>query len=84
MASYTMYNEAGAPRKGKTVGELSWFDVAPSREGYISELRDSIKSEGIKEPLHVGLSEGILHHGHHRALIARELNLPRIPVTEVE
>lgn len=83
-ASYTMFNEAGEELIGKTVGEMSWEDVAPSRSGYIEGLRNDIKAHGIIEPLHVGLSEGILHHGHHRAMIAKELGLSTIPVTENE
>ena len=47
-------------------------------------LHDSIKNEGMKTPLDVSLTDNMLYDGHHRAVIARDLNLNKIPIRRVE
>lgn len=58
-------------------------DMMPDSKKY-SELKDSIAKHGIKEPIQVHEAteeEGPwLYEGHHRAVIASELNLPKVPV----
>lgn len=52
------------------------YQVMPplSSEEY-QELFESIKSEGIHEPIHVD-EEGVVIDGHHRSQIAKELGIP--------
>ena len=48
------------------------------------ELHDSIKKEGIKTPLNVSLRDNMLYDGHHRAVIARDLGIDKIPIRDVD
>jgi ParB-like chromosome segregation protein Spo0J len=61
------------------VGQLVPEDVTAfgTKEHY-SDLRDSIQEHGIQKPLVV--HRNTLIDGHHRAVAAMELDLPRIPV----
>jgi hypothetical protein len=48
------------------------------------ELHNSIKKEGIKTPLDVSLRHNMLYDGHHRAVIARDLGIDKIPIRDVD
>lgn len=61
-------------RVGQLVREDLWSDPE-----YYNELRDDISKNGIKTP--IAIKKGMLIDGHHRAVIAQELDLPKIPVS---
>lgn len=65
-------DEGGYYTVGQLTPELS-FDMA-----HYNELKDDIAKNGILQPIEV--RKGQIDNGHHRAVIAKELNLPRIPV----
>ena len=47
------------------------------------ELREQIRREGIREPIHIAVTRGgrpYLSDGHHRLYIAISLKLPTVPV----
>lgn len=62
--------------KELTIGEANpedWFDM----EHYQS-LKEDIAKHGIVRPIKI-LHGQYLNEGHHRAMIAKELNIPQIP-----
>lgn len=68
--------------KEYTIGDLDAENIfQDDSEGYQS-LHDSIKNEGIKVPLSVSLKRNLLIDGHHRAIVARELGIDKIPVVD--
>lgn len=77
---YDHFNE-----KDITVGDLSvdyvWVD---GDDPTYHELHDSIKKEGIKTPLKVSLRDNMLYDGHHRAVVARDLGINKIPIEDVD
>jgi hypothetical protein len=68
-----------------TVGGLDadfvWID---GDDHTYQELHDFIKKEGIKTPLKVSLRDNMLYDGHHRAVVARDLGINKIPIEDVD
>ncbi len=70
------------------VGSMPWsweeeFADLDARDGkLLAELEESIKREGIKEPVIIG-SDRRLWDGHHRVRVAVRLGLKEIPVDVV-
>lgn len=65
------------------VGQLVREDVTMfSDSDHYDTLRDDIAKNGIKTPL--SIHKNRLVDGHHRAVIAQELGLPKIPVNKFE
>lgn len=62
--------------KGVYVSDVTRYQVMPplSPDEY-QELYDSIKSEGVHDPIHID-EDGVIIDGHHRSKIARELGIP--------
>jgi len=68
-----------------TVGGLDKDFVWDEGDDHTYEsLHASIKKEGIRTPLNVSLKDNMLYDGHHRAVIARDLNLNKIPIKDVD
>ena len=68
-----------------TVGNLDADNVFHPDDDYdYHELHASIKKEGIKTPLNVSLRDNMLYDGHHRAVIARDLGIDKIPIRDVD
>ena len=63
------------------VGQLHPDDVTAYSwdKDHYEGLKEDIKNKGIHTPLKV--SNSMLMDGHHRALIAMELGIPQIPVS---
>lgn len=70
-------DEGGYYTVGQLDPELSFDDVE-----HYNTLKEDILQNGIQEPIPV--RKGKLADGHHRAVIAKELGIPRIPVIEEE
>lgn len=62
--------------EGVYVSDVTRYQVMPplSPDEY-QELYDSIKSEGVHEPVHID-EDGVIIDGHHRSKIAKELGIP--------
>lgn len=62
--------------EGVYVSAVTRYQVMPplSPDEY-QELYDSIKSEGVHEPVHID-EDGVIIDGHHRSKIAKELGIP--------
>ena len=61
-----------------TIGQLDpelSFDM-----DHYNRLRDDIAKNGMQQPIEI--RKGQVENGHHRAVIAKELGLSRIPVIE--
>jgi citrate lyase alpha subunit len=67
-------------------GDWTWqqeFDDLDARDSeLLAELEESIKREGVKEPVTIG-SDRRLWDGHHRVWVAVRLGLEEIPVDVV-
>jgi ParB-like chromosome segregation protein Spo0J len=71
--------------KNYTVSELDPAFVWQQDDDHTyEELYDSIEKEGIKTPLAVSLKDNMLYDGHHRAVIARDLGIDKIPIRDVD
>lgn len=68
--------------KEYTIGELDAENIFQDDSERYQSLHDSIKKEGIKVPLTVSLKRNLLIDGHHRAIVARDLGIDKIPVVE--
>jgi hypothetical protein len=67
-----------------TIGELDSENIFQDDSDYYQELHSSIKNEGIKVPLKVSLKHNTLYDGHHRAIVARDLGIPHIPIFDID
>lgn len=65
-----------------TIGELDSENIFQDDEDRYHSLHKSIKKEGIKVPLSVSLKTNTLLDGHHRAIVARDLNINKIPIID--
>lgn len=65
-----------------TIDDLDVENVFQDDVERYNDLYQSISEKGIQTPLKVSLSRNLLIDGHHRAIIARELNLDKIPVED--
>ena len=70
-------DEGGYYTVGQLDPELSFADIE-----HYNTLKADIAKRGILKPLQV--RKGQIDDGHHRAVAAKELGLPRIPVIEEE
>lgn len=68
--------------KEYTIGDLDAENIFQDDSDRYQSLHDSIKNEGIKVPLSVSLKRNLLIDGHHRAIVARELGIDKIPVID--
>lgn len=59
----------------------SFFD--PEAAEHLKKLKEDIQTRGILVPL-IAKTDGMLLAGHNRLLVARELNLPLVPVQYVQ
>jgi hypothetical protein len=66
--------------KNYTIGELDAENIFQDDSERYTSLHDSIKKEGIKVPLSVSLKQNLLIDGHHRAIVARDLGIEKIPI----
>lgn len=67
-----------------TIGDLDAENIFQDDAEYYQSLHDSIKTEGIKTPLEVSLKRNLLIDGHHRAIVARDLGIDKIPIRNVD
>lgn len=67
-----------------TIGELDSENIFQDDTERYQSLSDSIKTEGIKTPLDVSLKRNLLIDGHHRAIVARDLGIDKIPIRDVD
>ena len=66
--------------KNYTIGELDVENIFQDDRERYNSLYASIKKEGIKVPLSVSLKQNMLWDGHHRAIVARDLGIEKIPI----
>ena len=67
-----------------TIGDLDAENIFQNDAERYQSLYDSIKTEGIKTPLEVSLKRNLLIDGHHRAIVARDLGIDKIPIKNVD
>lgn len=70
--------------KEYTIGDLDVENIFQDDSERYQSLHESIKNEGIKVPLSISLKRNLLIDGHHRAIVARELGLDKIPVIDAD
>lgn len=66
--------------KDYTIGELDAENIFQDDHDRYTSMYESVKKEGIKVPLTVSLKRNLLIDGHHRAIVARDLGIDKIPI----
>lgn len=69
-------------RPGSYDPPWSWDDEAAdcASHPHMADLVESIRADGIREPVLLGADDGRVWDGHHRVCAALALGLPSVPV----